>query len=117
MQRCEHGMCIEQSFWCDGNNDCGDFSDETNCVDNYNFVCPNKTAFQCKSDRTVCLAPAKRCDGHTDCPNGEDELDCAHGCQSGEFRCKNNECIRADYQCDGSKGEKERASSDQIAPI
>lgn len=98
-------MCIDSSLWCDGNNDCGDFSDEMNCSDYTSFACKDKKQFQCKSDRTMCLDPSEHCDGHPDCPNGEDEVDCESGCSRMDFRCSNGECIEAVYQCDGMKGE------------
>lgn len=104
-QRCDHGICIEKSLWCDGLNDCGDFSDELNCDDFTLAICADRTQFQCKSNRTICLAPSKRCDGRRDCPNGEDELDCHGDCDSSQFKCSNGECIRSDFVCDNAKGE------------
>lgn len=107
-KRCEHGMCIEKSLWCNGQNDCGDFSDELHCKpDSIEILCEDDESetkkFQCRFNKTICIELSQHCDGKSDCPNGEDELDCSD-CTSAEFKCRTGQCIRSDWYCDGFKG-------------
>ena len=74
--KCNSTKCIPYLWQCDGDNDCGDWSDEQKCsnrtcIDDY-FKCA-------KSGK--CIPKAWECDGENDCgkgyPSDEDETTCS----------------------------------------
>jgi hypothetical protein len=71
---CDNIRCVSMSKHCDGENDCGDFSDERTCL------C-DADQFQC--DDGMCIAAVYRCDQDSDCADYSDEIGCskywAHG--------------------------------------
>ncbi|KAJ0178781.1 hypothetical protein K1T71_005556 [Dendrolimus kikuchii] len=104
--KCRNGKCVSKELFKDGNDDCGDSTDEpghTTCGDYLARVMPSnlcdgilhcydrsdedpsfckcyaKRAFKCKSGLggiDRCVASDVVCDGVRDCPNGEDEKTC-----------------------------------------
>ncbi|XP_054447598.1 complement factor I [Pteronotus mesoamericanus] len=66
--QCVNGKHIPQSKACNGDDDCGDQSDELCCKG-----CHDK-AFHCKSG--VCIPKQHVCNGEVDCITGEDEVHC-----------------------------------------
>jgi hypothetical protein len=64
---CDVSRCIPQSKICDGETDCDDHSDESNCV-----ACA-ATEISCDNK---CFPSSKRCDGTPDCRDGSDERNC-----------------------------------------
>ena len=58
---CENGICVTLDKVCNLANDCGDNSDEINCLNN----------FQCNSGEFVPMS--KKCDGEIHCKDGSDE--------------------------------------------
>lgn len=93
--KCSNELCIPNLWKCDGDNDCGDKSDEINCA----LPTCSSNQFMCKNGR--CIPLTWFCDFDNDCGDSSDESHCNYpACKDGQFHCQNGKCINENFRCD-----------------
>lgn len=92
---CANDVCIPEFWKCDGDNDCGDSSDELQC----NKATCSSNNFECDGK---CIPKYWLCDLDRDCKDGTDEKNCTYSnCTEAQFKCSNGRCISHRWRCDG----------------
>lgn len=110
--QCDNGKCVSLSFVCDGEDECGDRSDERDCL-NFKLPSVNCTKEEYKCRDGTCIPIEKFCDARHDCIDESDEyLDCVKDKKCKGFKCNDGLCVRDEWICDGvedcSDGSDER---------
>ena len=105
--KCDNDACVPNVWVCDGDNDCGDNSDEPESCTAPTRNCTEEM-FKCSNGR--CIPKAWLCDGDNDCPGpleDEDttmcEEDAGKTCDPTYFRCNSGKCIPGRWRCDYDK--------------
>eukprot|EP00457_Paulinella_chromatophora_P000494 gb/GEZN01000494.1/.p1 GENE.gb/GEZN01000494.1/~~gb/GEZN01000494.1/.p1 ORF type:complete len:1183 (-),score=128.90 gb/GEZN01000494.1/:747-4238(-) len=111
--QCRSGRCIQDIWVCSGEDECGDNSDEINCI----APCPQGT-FACRNGK--CVSSQYRCSTTNECGDNSDELDCFTPCPEFTTACGSGQCIPLWTLCDRRQhcldGADERDCSNNCDP-
>lgn len=109
--QCLNGECIQDSWLCDGSNDCTSGEDEIHCGSSDHSSC-REDQFMCRMDGT-CIPIRNVCNDVEECPDGSDEFGCSEeqysnpaatpSCFLGLFPCDETRCIPLAQYCDGKQ--------------
>uniref|UniRef100_A0A8K9WPF7 Low density lipoprotein receptor-related protein 8, apolipoprotein e receptor n=1 Tax=Oncorhynchus mykiss TaxID=8022 RepID=A0A8K9WPF7_ONCMY len=116
--QCHNRKCVAPIFVCDGDDDCGDWSDEEKCSTSR---CGSQE-FRCNDSE--CIPALWSCDGDPDCRDKSDESmeRCSRRtepqkprCSAGEFQCGSGECVHLNWKCDGEADCKDKSDEADCA--
>lgn len=98
--QCGDGSCIDRAWYCDGEPDCLNGTDELNCTEK--IVHCRDDEYSCNGG-FQCIRKEWLCDEDMDCPHGDDESieNCKMSCPTGSFTCGDNSCIPENLKCNG----------------
>nr|XP_023859565.1 low-density lipoprotein receptor-related protein 8-like [Salvelinus alpinus] len=116
--QCHNRKCVAPIFVCDGDDDCGDWSDEEKC----SISSCSSHEFRCNDSE--CIPALWSCDGDPDCGDKSDESmeRCSRRtepqkarCSAGEFQCGSGECVHLNWKCDGEADCKDKSDEADCA--